>query len=879
MKNSPRPYRWAERLFSLIAAPHLREELLGDLDEFFYKRSERYSFRIARLLYLLDIVLLLHPRLWRRKKDFTIQAITHQSPFILHPDMLRNYFKIAFRNLFKNKVYSFINISGLAVGMACCLAICLYVYDEFSYDRFHTNALNLYRVVERQNQAGTVLNDASSPGLLSPALKAEFAEIKQFCRISRHRGVLQHDSTIIEPKLMDMIGVDNSFFEIFNFSLIRGNVKEALLSPNEIIISERMAERFFGSNWQASAKILGQAFRFNNETFTLVGIAKNPPHNSHIQFDILFSFLYTQNNKSQYQWNNDSHFNYLLLEPNSDVAAMNNKMHDFMLKHRPENPPTISLQPMLDIYLNQDFRFNTDWPTKGSRQYLWVFTAVGLIVLCIALFNFVNLSTARAMKRAQEVGIRKAIGALRTQLVVQFLGESLLLTFLAMIFAVALLIICLPLLNYVAAKSLSIPYTKAIFWTGIAGFTLLISLSAGLYPAFYLSGFQPLKVLKGVFNVQSGQFFRRSLVVGQFTMSVMLVTGAIVIYKQLTFMQNTYLGFDKSQLLAARIKPELKDKVWLIKKELEQQSSIVSVTLSGGHLVDTQSTTYDFAWEGQTRGEGMVITHYNTDHDFLKTTGVRLVAGRNFDPGIITDTTEAYLINETAARRMHWTPTQALGKTLTFYEKKGKVIGVVKDFHFRPLKASIEPFLFRYWPGKSYNNILIKTRSNMIHEAIASLEQVYRKYKSIMPPSYEFIDESLENQYRTEQRTGSVVLYFSAIAIFVSCLGLFGLVTFTAEQRSREIGIRKVMGATVTNVVILLSKDFLQLIILAILIASPLAWYVMNKWLADFAYKTEMEWWVFGLSGIMAVGIALLTISFKAINAAIANPVKSLRSE
>lgn len=878
MKDSPRPYRWAERLFSRIAAPHLREELLGDLDEFFYRRSERYGYRIARLLYLIDILLLLHPRLWRRQKDSHALAIT-QSPFILHPDMLRNYFKIAFRNLFKNKVYSFINISGLAVGMACCMAICLYVYDEFSYDRFHPNAPNLYRVVGKQNQSGTIFNDASLPGLLSPALKAEFAEIKQFCRISRHRGVVQHDSTIIEPKLMDMFGVDNSFFEMFNFTLLRGNPKEVLLRPNDIIISERMAERFFGSNWHASSEILGQAFKFDNETFTLVGIAGNPPDNSHIQFDILFSFLYTENNTRQYKWNNDGHFNYLLLDPKADIAAMNNKMREYMVKHRPENPPMISLQPMLDIYLNQDFRLNTDWPTRGSKQYLWIFTAVGLIVLCIALFNFMNLSTARAMKRAQEVGVRKAIGALRTQLVVQFLGESILLTFLAVVLAVGLLILFLPMLNDVAAKSLSIPYGEPLFWTGIMGFTLLTSLIAGLYPAFYLSGFQPIKVLKGVFNVQSGQLFRRTLVVGQFTMSVMLVTGAIVIYKQLNFMQNTHLGFDKSQLLAAWLKPELKAKALQIKAELEQQSSIASVTLSAGHLVDSQSTTYDFEWEGQTPGEGMVITHYNIDDDFLKTTGVKLVAGRNFDPRIITDTTEAFLINETAAKRMHWTPKQAIGKTLTFREKKGKIIGVVKDFHFRPLKASIEPFLFRYWPQNSYNNILIKTQPNMTHEAIAALEHVYRKYKSIMPPSYEFVDELLENQYRTEQRTGSVVLYFSIIAIFVSCLGLFGLVTFTAEQRTKEIGIRKVMGATVANIVTLISQDFMQLVLLAIIIASPVAWYLMNKWLADFAYKINIEWWYFALSGIMAIGIALLTVSFKAIKAAVVNPVKSLRSE
>ncbi|WP_220275162.1 ABC transporter permease [Emticicia sp. BO119] len=878
MKDSPRPYRWAEWLISHIAAPHLREELLGDLDEFFYKRGHKYGYSTAKLLYLVDILLLLHPRLWRRLAD-TYGKTIYSSSFILHPDMLRNYFKIAFRNLFKNKVYSFINISGLAVGIACCLAICLYVYDEFSFDRFHTNAHNLYRIVEKQNQAGTLYDVASSPGPLSPTLKAEFAEIKQYCRFDRYWGILKHDSTIIED--IDILGVDHSFFNMFSFPLLRGNVNQALLNPNEIIITESAAERFFGSQWKHSTNILGQPFQFKDKTFTLTGIAQNPPHNSHIQFDILFSYLLTQNDKDQYKWNNDSHYNYILLQPHTDVASLEKKIFSFMNKYRPSDKPTIRLQPMLDIYLNPDFSFQTDWQTKGSRLYIWVFISVGSIVLLIALFNFMNLSTARAMKRAQEVGVRKAIGAVRLQLVVQFLGESLLLTLLSVISAIGLLILFLPLLNEIAAKSLTIPFAEPGFWLVIIGFTLLISFLAGMYPAFYLSGFQPVKVLKGVFNVQSGQLFRRTLVVSQFTMSVMLVTGAIVIYKQLTFMQNRSLGFDKSQLLSTWIRPELHNKIQMIKADLQQQSSIAQVTLTTGNLVDMNNSTYDFSWEGQAPGEGMVITHANSDPEFLKTTGMKLIAGRNFDPKIASDTTDAYLINETAAKRMKWTPEQALGKTITFWQNKGKVIGVLKDFHFRPLTAAIEPFLLRYWPhGQyNYNNFLIKTRPDMNHEGIVALEQIYKKYNSIMPPYYEFVDQSLENQYRTEQRTSKVVFYFSALAILVSCLGLFGLVTFTAEQRTKEIGTRKVLGATVTNIVTLLSKDFLQLVVLAIIIASPLAWFLMNQWLADFAYKTNFEWWIFALSGFLAIVIALITVSFKAIRAALINPVKSLRSE
>jgi predicted permease len=894
--SAQRPPRWADRLLSWLAPPELLEELQGDLHEQFAQRALQVGPRRAGWWYGLEALKIIRPYYLRRRvasltnrqKDFlpkrrvtarpsfTLEA---QSPSILTPDMLQNYLKIAFRNLVHNKVYAGINISGLAIGIACCLAIGLYVWYEYSFDRFHTNAKHIYRVVEKQNQAGTLYDIASSPGILAPALKADFAEIQQTCRIDRAWGIVTHESTSVE--LDNMLRVDPSFFSMFDFPLLRGNAQKALLGPNEIIISEAMAERFFGSNWRQSTQLLGQLFKWNNRTLTLVGVAKNAPHNSHIQFNVLLPFRQIELDPDQYKWNNDSHYNYILLNPNADIAALNQKLFHYLARYRPVDKPTLSLQPLLDIYLNPDFDFHTDWSTKGSRLYIQVFIAVGLIVLLIALFNFMNLTTARAMKRAREVGVRKAIGALRVQLIGQFLGESLLMTFLAIILALVLLQVSLPLLNDVAAKSLTIPFREPWFGVLIIGFVLLISGLAGIYPAFYLSRFQPVKVLKGAFDVRSGQLFRRTLVVSQFVMSVMLIIGAMGIYRQLTFMQDRNLGFDKSQLLHVWIRNELNDKKWLLKSELQQQKSIAQVTISTSNLVDLGSSTYDLSWEGQAKGEGFVVTHNNVDPDFLATTGIKLLAGRNFDPSITTDTSSAYMINETAAKQMHWTPEQALGKTLTFWGKKGKIIGVVKDFHFRPLTASIEPFLFRYWPNDpyTYSTLLIKTQPDQTREAIAAVEALYKKYRSLMPPYYAFVDESLANQYRTEQRTGQIVLYFSILAILVSCLGLFGLVTFTAEQRTKEIGIRKVMGATVTNIVTLLSKDFLKLVFVAILIASPIAWYAMNQWLSNFAYKIDMEWWMFVLSGVLAIGIAVVTVSFQSIKAALVNPVKSLRNE
>lgn len=873
------PPRWAEWLLNRFCPPDQADELQGDLLEMYaywlktvglWGARRRYTFAVFRVIRPLTKSATAQPAQYSQLAPQTTSYLT--------PDMLRNYLKIAFRNLGQNKVYSGINITGLAIGMACCLAIGLYVRDEYSFDRFHRQAKHIYRIVEKQNQAGTLYNIASSPGILAPALKADFAQIQQTCRISRSWGLITYGTTTVEK---DVLIVDPSFFSMFDFPLLRGNAQKALLNPNEIVLNERMAEHFFGRNWPQSSQVLGQVIHFNGRSLTVAGVAKNAPHNSHIQFEGLLSFRTIELNPQEYKWNNDSHYNYLLLNPDTDVAALNQQLLHYLARYRPVDKPTLSLQPLLDIYLNTDFDFHTDWSTKGSRLYIRIFIAVGLIVLLIALFNFMNLATAQAMKRAQEVGVRKAIGALRQQLIVQFLGESLLMTFLAIGLALVLLQVGLPLLNDVAAKSLTVPFTDPLFNLLIAGFVLLVSGLAGMYPAFYLSRFQPVKVLKGAFDVRSGQFFRRTLVIGQFVMSVMLIIGALVIYKQLTFIQDRNLGFDQSRLLHVWIRNELNDKKWLLKSELQSQSSVAQVSVSSGNLVDMGSSTYELSWEGQATGEGFVITHTNVDPDFLATTGMTLIAGRNFDPSITTDTSSAYLINETAAKQMHWTPQQALGKTFTFWGTKGKIIGVVKDFHYRPLTAAIEPFLFRYWPKDSYNynTLLVKTQPGHTREAIAAIEALYKKHKSLMPPYYAFVDDSLDKLYRTEQRTGRIVLYFSVLAILVSCLGLLGLVTFTAEQRTKEIGIRKVMGATVINIVMLLSKDFLKLIFLSILIASPIAWYAMQQWLSNFAYKIDMEWWMFVLSGTVTIGIALITVSFRSIKAALVNPIKSLRSE
>lgn len=792
--------------------------------------------------------------------------------------MLRNYFIIAFRNLWKNKVYSGINIIGMAIGLACCLTIGLFIGDELSYDRFHKHGEHIYRVVEKQVQAGDVYDVAVTPVPLADALKKDFAGIEQTCRIGSRSGFFQQGELVAETGRL--LVTDNSFFSLFNFQLVYGDVAKVLTHPDEVVFSETMADKILGPDWRQAGSPIGKPVVLNNKrTLILAGIAKDAPTNSHIQFEALRSFTPEELKADHNNWDNNEVHTYIRVRPDADAAHVGKQVFSYLTKYLPASDITLSLQPLYDIYLHSNFAFTTDWSKTSSITYIRIFTAVGLIVLLIAIFNFINLSTARAIQRAREVGVRKAIGAFRMQLVVQFIGESLLMTLIAVTMALLLLQAFLPLMNHFAGKDISIPVGNVLFWLAITGLTILVSILAGIYPAFYLSGFQADKVLKGVFDVHGGRFFRRTLVVGQFMFSIILIIGALVIYKQMTYLQHKDLGFDRSQLLMVKMKNELRRKTPLLIADLQAQPGIASASGSTMNLMDVTSSTFSIKWQDQAPDDEFIMTQANIDPGFVATTGMKLIAGRNFDASIVTDTASAYLVNETAAKRMGWTPEQAINKTVTLWDRPGKIIGVLKDFHFRPLTTTIDPFLFHYWPKDACNTLFVKTTPGKTHEAIAAIEQLYKKYEKQTSPYYEFVDQTLNNQYHAQQRTGSVVLYFSVLAILVSCLGLFGLVTFTASQRIKEIGIRKVVGASVNHIVLLLTKDFLKLVIIAIVIASPLAWIFANWWLQDFAYRTNISWGIFMTAGLAVVCIALITVSFQSIKAALTNPVKSLRTE
>jgi putative ABC transport system permease protein len=796
--------------------------------------------------------------------------------------MLKSYFHFGLRHLLKSKGYTIINVSGLVIGLACCLGIGLFIHDELTFDGFHRNLGNMYRVVEKQKQAGVIYDIASTPGLLGPTMKKDLPEVIESCRFGRTVGFIELRETVIEPD--DMRYVDNSFFSMFDFKLILGNASAALKRPDEIVLNETTAAQLFGKNWRSRPSLLGTTIKATTwgkeHVLSVAGVVEDAPRNSHIRYSTLMSITAVE--KSDFlNWDNNSYQTYIQLDPSVNTTNLNKKLRTYLDRYSEINSKddarTLLLQPMKDIYLRSDFAFDTSDALTSSLIYTQIFFAVGSMVLLIAIFNFVNLSTARATHRAKDVGVRKVVGALYKQLVTQFLIESFILTTVAVCIALGLLQLLMPLLNEVSGKSLIIPFGSPVFFSIVAVCTIIISLLAGLYPAFYLSSFSPSKVLKGFTKTTSGLTFRQVLVVGQFAFSVLLVIGSIVIYKQLRYIQDKDLGFDRSQLIHVHLRNKMSLQGLMFKEELTGQSSIVSVAPVSGMFVNLSNSTFAFDWEGRSPDDKVLITQVNTDADLMSTLGMKLVAGRNFYPG--ESDSSSYIINETTAKHIGWSNDEALGKSVKLWNKKGTVIGVVKDFHFQPITTPIEPFIFRSWKKAGYAGVLVKAQAGRIREAIAVIEKKYKTHDDKSMVSYEFMDEALEAQYRTQENTGSIILFFSGLAVLVSCLGLFGLATYAAEQRTKEIGIRKVLGASIGSIVRLLSTEFVKLVVISILIAAPIAWWSLDQWLQDFAYKISIEWWMFAAASAILIAIALLTVSYHSIKTAITNPVKSLRAE
>ncbi len=809
--------------------------------------------------------------------------------------MLKNYIKIAYRNLLRSKAFSAINIVGLAFGLATCLIIGLFVLDELSYDRFHEKADRIVRVTFRANMSGNKINEASVMPPTAQTLQRDYPEVLEATRLRQGRSLnLGKGDAVFKENSIAF--ADSNFFQVFSFPLVKGNPKTALIKPNTLVISEKMAQKYFGNEDPIGKTLTSQGY----EVLEITGVMAEWPVNSHFHYDFLISMAGLEEAKVN-SWMQSEFFTYLVLPEGYDVQKLQAKLPQVVEKYMgPEikqafgmnyaafrekgNELGLILQPLTDIHLYSDFDY--DLSAAGDIRYVYIFGAIALFMLLIACINFMNLSTAGASKRAREVGIRKVMGSVKSTLVGQFLLDSIMLTAVALLLAVVLVWLALPFFNDLADKNLTLSFT-ALPWSlpGLLLLGLIVGILAGSYPAFFLSSFKPISVLKGGthLNLSRGRRsigLRGTLVVVQFCISIILIVGTTVVYQQLRFIQNAKLGYDKDQVLVLQGTHRLGGNEQLFRKQLMQDSRIMDATISG-YVPAGPTFNNNFMVYGDDKvNEFTKGIRYEVDEHYIPTLGMTMVAGRNFSPDFGTDSS-AIILNETAAREMSW-GKDAIGHTVTRPNNDGtkttyRAIGVVKDFHFKSLHERITPLMMTL--GGNNGAILAKVKARDLPALITAVEKQWKTLVADEPLEYAFLEENFNATYRAEQKTARILGLFAGLTIFVACLGLFGLATFTAEQRTKEIGVRKVLGASVTSVVALLSKDFLKLVAISIVIASPIAWYAMNFWLQDFAYKIDISWWVFALAGLLSVGIALLTVSFQSVKAALMNPVKSLRSE
>ncbi|MGC4096116.1 MAG: ABC transporter permease [Nitrospira sp.] len=790
--------------------------------------------------------------------------------------MFKNYFKTAWLNLWRDKFFSLIKLSGLALGIACSLLIMLWANDEQSVDAFHKNGAQLYSIFERRYNNGQIGGGYATQGLMPDELKRVFPEVEYATGFGwSGLNTFEANNKIIKEN-GNYAGQD--FFNMFTYPLLEGSAATALQSPVDLAVSKKMAEDFFGSPGQA----IGKTIRFNNKRdLQITAVFDNVPANSSLQFDYMVNWqAFMEDNEWVKNWGNNGPGTCILLRKGTDAKAFENKISRFLDNYNKEQTAQVyirlGIQRYGDVYLRPDLDKNGN--VTGARfQYVKLFSIVAIFILLIACINFMNLETARSLKRAKEIGIRKAVGAVRFALIKQFLGEALLIVAIAVFLSLGLVWLALPAFNQVTGKAIHVPFQEPGFWMNLAVLWLITGLISGSYPAIYLSSFKPVRILKGPLKFSSNVvWFRKGLVVFQFILSIIFITGTIVVTKQVNYIQSLNLGYDRENLLYIPLEGDLKTGYAVFKTEALKMPGIKDVTHSTASPTIINNGTTGVSWEGKDPNSKIDIAQVAVGYDFIKTLNMQILQGRDFSRDLATDSAN-YIINETALNVIGY--KNPLGKPLTLWGMTGTIIGVVKDFHFSSLHDQINPLMLRL--GENYDGgiALVKTEAGKTKEALASLEKIYKELNPKVPFTYRFSDEEYQKLYKSEQVVNQFARYLAFLAIFISCLGLLGLVIFTAEQRTKEFGIRKVLGAGPVIVFGLLSREFLWLVGVAIVIALPVAWYFSNQWLQDFAYKTDLSWWVFVAAACTALVIALITISFQALKAAFANPVKSLRTE
>ncbi len=803
--------------------------------------------------------------------------------------MLRHFFQIAWRNLKKRKLYSFINIAGLTIGMACCVLITLYVQNELSYDRYHSKSDRIYRVTQTfrsvqkgENPGAPTPQDFWVWGCapVGPALQADFPEIEKVVRfMSPTSFLLQHGERRIQQD--NLLMIDSTAFDVFSWKMLYGDPHTALIAPNSIVLTKTIAEKFFGN-----ANPVGQTLRADNQVNLLVtGVMEDVPSNSQFTFNGLISMATQRNQRSDIFgfWGYVDFYTYLLLKKNATIGPLRTNADAFVKRHDPDDKGyVIAFEKMTDGYL-RSAAIRQPGPV-GSLTNVYLFLCIAVFIMLIACINFMNLSTARSLERAKEVGIRKVLGVRPSSLMWQFLAESILLSLFAGIVALLLAGACVPLIGTLSGKDLAyVNLFSARIILAMVAFSVSVGIVAGIYPAWFLSGFKAISVLKGKFNpTGKGISLRKALVVFQFTVSIVLIAGTIIVYRQLAFVNHHDLGFQKDQMLIIDFEgdDQVEQHIETIKTAIAGQPDVVSVTASRavpGEFLPNAGTAIE-APDGKMSDQIPFI--YEIDFDFIPTYHIQLVAGRNYSRSFPTDSAQSMVINEAAAKLFGYQhPADAVGKKFDQWGRKGTIIGVVKDFNFRSLHQKVEPLTLRYGYPYVLNRISVTIKADNVPGTVAHLSSTWNKLASQRPFLYHFLDQSFNDQYQADQQFGQLFSFFSCLSIFIACLGLFGLSTFMAQERVKEIGIRKVLGSSQTGIVMLLSKDFIRLVSIAIVISVPLCWWVMNDWLQVFAYRIQIGPVVFLEAGGIALAIALATMTWQSLRAAIANPVRSLRNE
>jgi putative ABC transport system permease protein len=868
--QKPTPPRWADKLLEWFCASHLLEEVQGDLYERFQKNLRVFGLKIARREYAWGVLSFIRPFVLKRQPESSI------SPYLLLIIMIKSYFKIAWRNIRRDVQFTMLNLTGLAIGLTGSLMIYLWVNDELNVDKYNAKDAQIYQVLQNIPRENTIETGEYTAGILAKSMAAEFPEIAYATPVIpaswfSSQGIIKLNDAKLRAK-GQFVGQD--YFKMFDCNFLQGDKNTALADKHAIAISDELALKLFHTTHNVIGKTIDWNQNEFNGIYLITGVfEKNSPNVSE-PFDILFNFdLFVEKRPGMLNWGNSDPHTFLLLKEGTNIAAFNKKIEKYMQSKEKNSTRSLFVRPFSDKYLYGQYENGVQ--AGGRITYVKFFVIIAIFILIIACINFMNLSTAKASQRMKEVGVKKVVGASRSSLIFQYISESILLSFLALILSAALILILLPAFNEITGKNLFLNFNWKVILSMI-GITIFAGILAGSYPALYISGFNPVSVLKGKLRTSMGELWvRKGLVVFQFTLSVIFIAGVLVVYKQMSFIQSRNLGYSRDHVVHFEIPLEM-DSAKIsaaisFVNELKQMPGVVNAASYYHNLIGDHGSIGGFQWPGKDPTKEFDFANLEVGPNFLETMNIKIKEGRNFS----VNTSKEIIFNETAIKQMGI--KNPIGKTVKFWDQERQIIGIAEDFNFESLYQGVKPCFFQVYPVMP--NVLVRLQGGNEKQTLERIQQAYANFNKGMAFEYRFLDDDYQALYTSENRVGILSRYFAGLAIIISCLGLFGLAAFTAQRRQKEIGIRKVVGATVANVAMLLSKDFFQLIIVALLIAFPIVAWGAKEWLASFAYRVGIGADIYILTALFIILITLFTVSYQAIKAALVNPVKTLKSE